>query len=280
MLGAGAVTFYLGIESHLTLFEGEASNVSSSPGEWELSFSQPQAGDSRDITAVDASALKSGMTIPFPASSFDVVIDDYFPHSEATKNPGPNQKISYKNGSGIMEIRPLPETKDPGDNRPGLLLTIRKGGSDIDHVLLWGGEPDNTEITMDGKTYIAELRRVRYPLPATIQLVEFKKEMHPGVDMARAFQSKVIVKPQQGAERTLTISMNKPLRFEGFTFYQSSYNVSPDGRQASTFAVVKNYGRMMPYVATGVTVIGMILHFIGRLIHRINHLRRMEAKAS
>ena len=278
MLGAGAVTFYLGVESHLTLFDGEASNVSSSPGQWELAVFRP-GGDSSShvVTAIDAAALKPGTTLAFPTGDFEISVVDYFPHAEASKTPQQISKMNYRNGSGIAELTPRPQNKEPGDDRPGLMFAIRKGGADEDHVLLWGGDTENTVVDLDGKSYVFELRRIRYPLPATIQLVEFKKEMHPGSDMARSFSSKVIVKPEQGAERTVTISMNKPLRFQGFTFYQSSYNVTPEGRQASTFAVVKNFGRTMPYIATFATFLGMVIHFVGRLLHRINHLRYKEA---
>lgn len=278
MLGAGAVTFYLGIESHLTLFEGESSNVSSSGNDWELAaWPADDADGAKQITAVDASALRAGLVLPFGTGAFELAVDDYFPHSEALAAASSPPKAVHRNASGIAELKPLPRCKEPGDDRPGLKLSIRQGGQTVDRIQLWGGEARNTTVKMDGRDHVFELRRVRYPLPATLQLVDFNKELHPGIEMARSFSSAVIVKPEHGAERTLTISMNKPLRLEGFTFYQSSYNVMPDGREASTFAVVKNYGRMMPYLATFATFFGMVLHFAGRLLHRIRHMRRMEA---
>ena len=96
---------------------------------------------------------------------------------------------------------------------------------------------------------------------------------------ARSFSSRVRLEDGD-VDREVLISMNKPLRYQGYTFYQSSYRDLPGGRETSTLAVVKNYGRLMPYIATAVTVIGMIIHFTGLLILRLAHSgRNREVKA-
>jgi cytochrome c biogenesis protein ResB len=100
-----------------------------------------------------------------------------------------------------------------------------------------------------------------------VSLVDFQREMHPGTEVARSFSSKVEVSTD-GVDRTLTISMNKPLRERGYTLYQASYREEPDGTQWSTFAVARNYGRLIPYVSTGIVVFGMIWHFVAMLVRR------------
>ena len=65
-------------------------------------------------------------------------------------------------------------------------------------------------------------RIVRYELPALIGLEDFRAEFYPGTDTPRSFESDVILEAP-GTRRPVRISMNKPLRFSGFTFYQASY---------------------------------------------------------
>jgi len=280
MLGAGAVTFYLGFESNLTLFEGEGANVSTSNSDWEIAiWPRPPEGTTRDIAATDAATLHSGDKLSVPGSGIELVVEDYFPHAEAFQKPEENASREYTNGSGIMSLRALPRRKEPSEDRPGLMALVRSNGKDVANVLLWGGDTHDTVLTIDGRQIGFELRRKRFLLPTTIKLVDFKMETHPGIDMASSYSSKVIVSPGSDAERAVTISMNKPLRIDNFTFYQASYSMDAGGREGSTLAVVKNFGRTMPYVATMITFGGMLLHFIGRLLHRIKHLRQMEARS-
>jgi hypothetical protein len=56
--------------------------------------------------------------------------------------------------------------------------------------------------------------------------------------------------------------MNKPFRYKDYTFFQSSYGIDSDGQEFSSFAVVKNAGRLVPYIASFLTTLGLIIHFI------------------
>ena len=63
-------------------------------------------------------------------------------------------------------------------------------------------------------------------------------------------------------EREVLISMNEPFRYKGWTFFQASFQETGGGPEISTFAVTRNYGRLIPYVATGVVFVGLLIHFI------------------
>lgn len=98
------------------------------------------------------------------------------------------------------------------------------------------------------------------PLPFTLRLDDFKKDVYPGTTVARAYTSHVTV--QDGAsEWTAVIGMNQPLRHRGYTLYQSAFEEGPDG-QTSIFSVVKNSGRLLPYLATWIVGIGLALHLL------------------
>jgi len=58
------------------------------------------------------------------------------------------------------------------------------------------------------------------------------------------------------------IYMNNPLRYKDYTVYQASYDSDSVGRQSSTLAVVKNYARVLPYIACLLVFFGLALHFL------------------
>jgi hypothetical protein len=265
MLAAGGITFYYGQESLLALEEGESSNVSASDRDWELALWRVDGehAHERDVSAVSVGHGMEGHVLTAPMGGISLEIAQYVPNGRLTKE-------------GLL---PMATAKEPADNLPGLNLNVRAAGGEPEQISLWGGIDEPVEIAGADGTYALSLRHTHYPLPVAIELVDFQRVMHPGSGIARSFASQVVVRPNQGPGRRLLISMNKPLRTGGFTFYQSSY-IEGEGREVSVFAVVKNYGRLVPYIATGVTVGGMILHFVGIMVIRLQRQRAREVRTA
>jgi len=101
-------------------------------------------------------------------------------------------------------------------------------------------------------------------LPMTVKLLDFVKSVHPGTDIPRSFSSRVEI-AAGGARRQAVISMNRPLRYRGYTFYQSSYSEDARGGESSTFLVVRNSGRWLPYAASALLFLGLAAHFLAML---------------
>lgn len=268
MLAAGAVTYYLGDASRMTLFEEDSSNVATADHSWELAVWPLAAGGQRDVAAIDLERLREGRARPCPAGAFSVVVEEMYANCQPQVGP---------DGMTIASLIGVPVRNEPADNRPGLVLLVQQDGADAGRLVLWGGRPMTTELAVAGQVYEFAVRPRHLPLPFAVHLLDFRKELHPGSDMAKSFSSQVRVSGGPGLDRKVLISMNRPLRLQGFTFYQASYLTAPDGREASTFAVVRNHGRLMPYVATGVTVGGLLLHFLGQLMLRMQRARRAMA---
>lgn len=55
------------------------------------------------------------------------------------------------------------------------------------------------------------------------------------------------------------IEMNAPLRYKGYTFFQSSFDQNEQG-EATVLTVVENKGRLFPYIGTFVVALGLLLH--------------------
>ena len=119
---------------------------------------------------------------------------------------------------------------------------------------------NNTSIKIDDTFYQLGLRPKRTYLPFEIELNDFKKVMHPGTEIAKSFSSEVYLNKDDISKRFL-IEMNAPLRYDEYTFYQASY-AEFQGRELSILAVVKNYGRLFPYISSIIMCIGILIQLI------------------
>lgn len=118
-------------------------------------------------------------------------------------------------------------------------------------------------IETGGRRYLLTLRHARSDLPFAVTLKAFRKVSYPGTDMARAYESDVSI--QDGTLNwDSTISMNSPLRYKGYTLYQASFIRTEQG-DVSVLAVVRNHGRMFPYISTIFMCVGLLIHAVLRL---------------
>ena len=265
MLAAGGVTFYFGRSAHLTLEEGQGANVALSDQDWELALMPGRDGERRWVQALDARRLHAGRRFELPGGELSLRVEAYHRNCTAERR---EEVAAPHNAEGYTQLRALAPAREPGQDRPGAILSVERGGTRVGRVLLWGGDRTPTPLPGAATPLVMGLRRLRLPLPATIELMDFKRELHPGTSMARSYASQVVVRSGTGSDRKVLISMNKPLRLQGFTFYQSSFANTPGGREVSTLAVVRNQGRLLPYLATSLTGLGMLLHFSGLLLVR------------
>ena len=258
---AAFVTFYNSQESNLTLAEGEGSNVSTDYHEWELSVWPDRQSNINEIAAYDASRLKNDTQLDFNELGFKVIVRSYFPNVQAYRTSLQMNTETFFNSSGIQRLEPFPLNKEPEKNFPGGTFEIQTIDGQHFPLLLYGGETKAASLKIGEKKYNFALRRKRYPLPFTLTLKDFTMAKHPGTDIARSYQSKVIIE-HDGVSRDVLIYMNHPLRFKDFTLYQASYAIDSLGREFSTLAVVKNAGRLLPYIAAAVTFAGLLIHFL------------------
>ena len=97
-------------------------------------------------------------------------------------------------------------------------------------------------------------------LPFSIHLEDFIKKFHPGTEIAKSYRSHINL-INNDIERKVIIRMNEPLRYKGYTFYQSSYKETPHG-EVSILAVVRNVGKYFPYIASIILCLGLMIHLI------------------
>jgi hypothetical protein len=76
------------------------------------------------------------------------------------------------------------------------------------------------------------------------------------------------VDPANHEDRETLIYMNHPLRYQGMTFYQSSFD---NNDRTTILQVVKNPVWLVPYVSCALIALGLVLQFG---MHLASFLRR------
>jgi hypothetical protein len=170
-----------------------------------------------------------------------------------------DQTATYQGMARFMALTPKPVQKEPEENIGGLSFTISGTQNDQDgSYIAFEGMPKPIEIKHGNKNYKIIFGREQRALPFKIRLKDFVKDTHPGTTMASGYHSDVIVK-DGAVEWPVRIEMNKPLRYKGYTFYQSSFGEGPSG-EMSVLSVVENKGRIFPYLGTFILALGLLLH--------------------
>ena len=127
----------------------------------------------------------------------------------------------------------------------------------------WLGLRELEEFPIGREPILVEYRPAQHELPYTVKLLDFRKVMYPGIDMAAGFESDVeLSDPQHGVMLMRTIKMNHPLKYRRFTFYQSSYIEGPT--QTTVLSVRNDPGTPLVYAGFLIVILGVVAMFVGR----------------
>ncbi|MEO7425833.1 MAG: cytochrome c biogenesis protein ResB [Fibrobacteria bacterium] len=272
LLVGGFITQVLAVESQMTLAEGETGHYTTAYHEYELAFWETQ-GDSNHVYAFDESMVRPGSELDVAPYHARIKVHAYYLNSDAFTTRATNGP-TYINASGIGMLEQRKPEKEVTQNAPGIIFTLLESGKPDREILLYGPEIQTLMLTIGGKKVAVQLRLKHYPLGFSLHLSDFIKNVHPGTDIPSSFESYADL-GEGGTTRPVKIWMNNPLRHAGYTFFQASYAQAQGMANKSTFAVVTNPGRVMPYVSSLVVFAGLLLHF---LIKLIPFIRRESAK--
>ena len=91
----------------------------------------------------------------------------------------------------------------------------------------------------------------------------------PGTNNPASYQSRVVLKDELHNRHEIhVISMNEPLTYKGFTFYQSSYRTDVQGNPiGSVLSVGYDPGRILKYGGSLFIVMGIMLLFFFRKVY-------------
>jgi hypothetical protein len=274
LLIGGFFTFYFSEESSLMIQEGETANTSSSRRFWELAvWEEPTREMEVDVFHVDTEGLDTGDTIHFEEAGLILETKEYY--KNCTFSGDVVSGTGVINASGIQALKSKPTAVEMAENIAGGVFDIKPSSGTIHKqtLLLYGRDLRPTPVKIGSRTFVFSLRKKKITLPLSITLVDFRMKFYPNSNIPKSYESTVTVKTEGGVERNVVVSMNKPLRYADLTFFQSSYFIATDGTEYTILAVVKNFGRLLPYFSSIIIFLGMVIHFLNMLLNRRKNKR-------
>lgn len=260
LLAGGLLTALTAREGYIVIEEGSESALIESYHDRVFEIRK----DDSTLATLPARDLRQGKLLGLEQDlPFTVEIRQYIINGtpQQQTNTVSDDGLPLRGAAAKVSMRAIPRDLQNENNHGALWLRVRGTGDDSDGLYLL------TEIMpvyphFEIKDHIYELRFIKAhsTLPFTLALSDIEKENHPGADMARTYRSRLTI-VDQGNSWPAEISMNNPLRYRGYTFYQSSYMQTPTG-EATVLSVVWNSGRLFPYIASAVISIGLILHLL------------------
>jgi hypothetical protein len=262
-------------EFQMRLDEGEGKNYSESSRQNELAIIDTTDASFDGVVAIPESMLAKGTTVQSPKLPFRVVPRGYFPNADVgMKSATPNAPVSPANaGMGPMiAVTPVEVSyKEDERNTPAAYVEFIGPDASLGTYVVSTrlGNPQTFDYA--GHSFKVIMRAVRHYQPFTLTLEKFSHDIFPGTDIDRNFSSKVKISTPDGSpDREFLIYMNNPLRYQGLTYYQASY----DGEHTTILQVVRNPSWLVPYISCGAIALGLIIQF---LIHLAGFARKRRA---
>ncbi len=234
----------------------------------ELTFSAPMEVAAMRMADQEFDTLKAFESNPlelrklYSLGGFNFVINDFNPKAIITLNPG--------------SLKPDPNVQD-------VVIAKVTSGDEEEEVVLWGskgrlGLPvmksiNGLDISVSYGSKIIEV-------PFTIKLNDFQLDRYPGSDSPSSFASEVtLIDQKNNLTENRRIFMNNVLNYQGFRFFQSSY----DSDELGTVLSVNHdkWGTMITYLGYLLLALGMLFTFFikqSRLKFLADQLDRIKKK--
>ena len=143
-----------------------------------------------------------------------------------------------------------------------------------------GQIPEHTVFNFEGLTYEMEYGSTKIYLPFEIGCKDFRLARYPGSDVASSFESDVtVLDPAKKYTKDHTIFMNHVMDYDGYRFFQSSYDADEKGTKLS----VNNdfWGTNITYLGYLLLMVGMVMSFfapVGRFKELLGVIQKSKAK--
>lgn len=265
------VTGFAAQEGNMTILEGETVNFVEDIRSSEIAiFEQSDHPEGDLVVVVPERFMGSGETISNSLFPFTIKVTEWMFNSRVL---GPMQPQGARKGladtGAARDLAATPMARANGVDgatvdAPSAYVTIYNGEERIGSYLLSVYVDQPQAIIIDDSVYWISLRFRRTYKPYSLHLIDFKHDLFTGTQMARNYSSQVqLVDTARNVDREVLIYMNHPLRHAGETFYQASFLRGDTG---TVLQVVQNPGWLIPYVSSSLITLGMLIHFLMRLI--------------
>jgi hypothetical protein len=281
MIAAGAVTHHFAKEGNLNLREGHTADefLSFHDRVIEIEKVQTDPKAKRSVLVIDEAKYRDltdgkGRTFTSESLPFDLMITSWRKNAQP-KRDAEGSRADVVDGYFIQELPQLDEAGAAmADEQLGsacVAIAKIKKGDEKQTGILWEFAAAPWTVTVGADKYLISLVHRTYKLPFAVRLDQTEEEKHPGTERARRFSSKV-TKISGDHEEKRYITMNEPVRSEGYAVFQSTFSSGEKegtGVKSSGFMIVENPADHWPLISCIIVAEGLLLHFLmmlGRFI--------------
>ena len=251
IIGSGLTSFF-GREMQMSIAEGASKNYVEYPSEFEFVIIDISKPTMDQVFPFEFDDLREGVFF----NGIRLQLIDLYPNAIINQRGIENPKFNQLGES--FKLISMPKTyKMTERNIPGLTLSAEFNGK-TDYYLLWGGSAIYQDLHTPNQSFLIKVRPKREYLDFSIALTDFTRETYDHSETPKSFMSEVKLMTNDGSV-PFKIEMNEPLRYSGYTFFQSSFT---DDEMTSVFQVVKNPSWLMPYLSSFIIVLGLFVQMI------------------
>jgi ResB-like family len=250
-------------ETQMRIDEGQTLGYSEAPREVELAVIDSTDPNFDQVVAIPEKVLAHGGTIQNPTLPFTLQIRQFLPNSHVAMRSQEPQAPPSAATTGVgpnIVVAEVPRTvKDDERDMSAAFVEVNGVQGSLGTWLVSNAIPDWQTFTFNGHTYSLVMRQRRFYKQFALTLLDFAHDRYAGTDIPKNFSSRVRLSDlERGENREVLISMNDPLRYRGFTFYQSGFD---NNDKTTILQVVKNPAMLLPYIACGLVALGLTIQF-------------------
>jgi len=250
-------------ETQMRIDEGQTLGYSEAPREVELAVIDVTDPNFDQVVAIPEEVLARGGTIQSPTLPFTLNVRQFMGNARLTMRSqepqAPPSQATTGSGKNIV-VAEIPRTvKDDERDLTSAFVEVDGVEGPLGTWLLSNAIPDPQGFTLNGHTYELAMRQRRFYKQFALTLLDFAHDRYAGTDIPKNFSSRVrLIDFERNENREVVISMNDPLRYRGFTFYQSGFD---NNDKTTILQVVKNPAMLLPYIACGLVALGLVVQF-------------------
>ena len=187
-------------------------------------------------------ALAVGKVLETPWMGMKVTVDKLFLHAETDR-----------------QVVPETPPQDDEQRQPAVLLHLEAPTGKTESV--WVAWATAVRVPFAGRSAAIAYHapELSPPLPFRVTLLDFNSEKYPGSNMAATYESFVRVDDPENGPSEHHISMNHPLHYRGYIFFQASF---VEGQpMMSIFSVARAPGLLLVYIGCTLITLGVVWMF-------------------
>jgi cytochrome c-type biogenesis protein CcsB len=225
MIAGAAITRYAGWEGSIHIREGEEQNSCFSAEKYIGYSIKDKSGKVMDsslekYTMTSVSADNYGTSIIINNKKYELVLARIIPNAMEVPSGTDGMKATAVN----------PAEMQTGQNAFIFNLT---SGAESQTIYLWDKESErvaSASVAVDGTNIEITYGSMITTLPFSIRLKDFVLDRYPGSMSPSGYKSDVVlIDKAENVEKPFVIFMNNILKYEGYRFYQSSYDQDEKG---------------------------------------------------